>query len=215
MSPRAAGFGLQTISCLQKQVIKNRPHRWQQPILDYLNPATASARCPSFRSPGQCRSPRARTQALPAPRALKWPLPTGGPQPRRPHGSSAPPPTWAGSHQLANICLQGSSAPCLPSGPLYGFPPLVYTRVLRTTPQSCCDPCPTLAWRWPAGAPCQGLPQWVSTSPEPSEFHSRQAPSAPGSHIGLLFSLLQPLSHRGPLSRISGHCSAQNPPWVP
>lgn len=48
MSQKHLGFRRRTISCLQKQVIKNRPHRRKQPILDYLNPATASvgASCP-------------------------------------------------------------------------------------------------------------------------------------------------------------------------
>lgn len=52
-------FRRRTISCLQKQVIKNRPHRWKQPILDYLNPATASvgASCPWLWQESLSRSP--------------------------------------------------------------------------------------------------------------------------------------------------------------
>lgn len=51
-------FPRRTISCLQKQVIKNRPHRWKQPILDYLNPATASmgAFCPWLQQDSLSRS---------------------------------------------------------------------------------------------------------------------------------------------------------------
>lgn len=65
--PGAISFQRRTISCLQKQVIKNRPHGWKQPILDYLNPATASAGV-SILGSGRTVSPgphQARLQIFP------------------------------------------------------------------------------------------------------------------------------------------------------
>lgn len=94
--PGAISFQRRTISCLQKQVIKNRPHGWKQPILDYLNPATASAGV-SILGSGRTVSPgphQARLQIFPKPRPPlqgflkgtreKWPVPLPRPQIQHP-----------------------------------------------------------------------------------------------------------------------------------